>query len=84
MRVTASLMPTADLMSYGSSDPEIDLKLVESLLETWGLERLDDPISVGCADCTVPAEDDYSFVCDLSDGHLGVRVTVLNENGDTE
>ena len=68
------------------SEAVIDLPTVESAITDWAGDLGLSDVSVDCGDRTVPAEAGYQFVCDLTDetGTVGVRVSVLNDNGDIE
>ena len=85
-RVVASLVFAAALTGCSVFQSEIDLQKVESAIENWARDFAVGPVFVDCGDRTVPAEANYTFICDITDstGSASVRVTVLNDNGDVE
>ena len=85
-RAAASLVLAAALTGCSVFQSEIDLQKVETGIENWARDFADGPVSADCGDRTVPAEANYTFICDISDssGSASVRVTVLNDNGDVE
>jgi len=85
-RVVSSLVLVAALTGCSVFQSEIDLPLVETSIENWARDFAVGPVFVDCGDRTVPAEANYTFICDISDstGSASVRVTVLNDNGDVE
>ena len=85
-RVAASLVLAAALTGCSGSQSEIDLPYVESSIKSWARDFAVGPVFVDCGDRTVPAEANYTFICEISDstGSASVRVTVLNDNGDVE
>ena len=85
-RVVTSLVFAAALTGCSVFQSEIDLQKVESAIENWARDFAVGPVYADCGDRTVPAEANYTFICDISDstGSASVRVTVLNDNGDVE
>ena len=85
-RVLTSLVLAAVLTGCSVFQSEIDLQKVESGIENWARDFAVGPVYADCGDRTVPAEANYTFICDITDstGSASVRVTVLNDNGDVE
>jgi hypothetical protein len=85
-RVAAGLVLAAALTGCSVFQSEIDLSYVESSIKSWARDFAVGPVFVDCGDRTVPAEANYTFICEISDstGSASVRVTVLNDNGDVE
>ena len=85
-RAAASLVLAAALTGCSVFQSEIDLQKVETGIENWARDFAVGPVSADCGDRTVPAEANYTFICDITDstGSASVRVTVLNDNGDVE
>ena len=63
----------------------IDAGIVESEMESWGRSTFGVRVDVDCPG-DQPARAGHRFVCEMSDGQdtVGVRVEVLNSDGDIE